>query len=149
MTLTLWPRVVIHCAARVSSAVPYVALRKANVGGTRRVLALAMVGGTDVVDMVHVSTMGFLPMVLARISLRYHVQCGANANANHNSDANRNSDAHITDTNYNTTQIRAIQRRVMLRPMASWLGVGTRRASGSPNSWYPLRLNGSDAASAW
>ena len=53
---------IIHCAARVSSAVPYAALRGANVGGTRRVLALAMGGGADEGDVVHVSTMGFLPM---------------------------------------------------------------------------------------
>ena len=52
-------RCVIHCGARVSSAIPYAALRESNVGGTRRALALALVASAD---FVHVSTMGFLPL---------------------------------------------------------------------------------------
>eukprot|EP01052_Picozoa_sp_SAG31_P010686 SAG31_NODE_592_length_13726_cov_7.188082_6_plen_916_part_00 len=50
---------VVHCGARVSAAIPYAALRAANVGGTRRALALALLGAAD---FVHVSTMGFLPL---------------------------------------------------------------------------------------
>eukprot|EP01043_Picozoa_sp_COSAG02_P017771 COSAG02_NODE_814_length_16879_cov_4.389928_3_plen_1226_part_00 len=52
-------RCVIHCGARVSSAIPYPALKESNVSGTRRALALAMMAGAD---FVHVSTMGFLPL---------------------------------------------------------------------------------------
>jgi thioester reductase-like protein len=54
-------RCVVHCGARVSSAIPYSALRETNVGGTRRALALALLGG-GTTDFVHVSTMGFLPL---------------------------------------------------------------------------------------
>jgi fatty acid CoA ligase FadD9 len=50
---------VIHCGARVSSAIPYSALKESNVSGTRRALALAMMADAD---FVHISTMGFLPL---------------------------------------------------------------------------------------
>lgn len=56
-------RGVVHCGARVSSAIPYTSLRASNVGGTRRLLALALLCEDGAkVDFVHVSTMGFLPL---------------------------------------------------------------------------------------
>jgi thioester reductase-like protein/acyl carrier protein len=51
-------RCLIHCGARVSSAMPFGALRGTNVAGTRRALALALLGDAD---FVHVSTLGFVP----------------------------------------------------------------------------------------
>ena len=54
---------VVHNAALVSYALPYVAMREPNVGGTRRVLELATLfadAGTSV-DMAYVSTLGFVP----------------------------------------------------------------------------------------
>eukprot|EP01043_Picozoa_sp_COSAG02_P092089 COSAG02_NODE_28734_length_583_cov_1.493802_1_plen_137_part_01 len=59
-------KVVLHCGARVSSAMPYRALHEANVGGTRRALSLALLGN-QATDFVHVSTMGFLPLRHAEI----------------------------------------------------------------------------------
>jgi aryl carrier-like protein len=57
---------VLHCGARVSSSMPYNALREPNVAGTRRALALALLSGggrgSYSADFVHVSTMGFLPL---------------------------------------------------------------------------------------
>eukprot|EP00435_Cladocopium_sp_Y103_P037343 s2581_g9.t2 len=50
--------VIIHCAAEVSGIRPYLALREANVMGTREVLACAWRANAKV---IHVSTMGFLP----------------------------------------------------------------------------------------
>lgn len=59
-------RYVIHCAAHVSGAAPYEALKGSNVDGTRRLLALALLGQDKDLDagveFVHVSTMGFVPM---------------------------------------------------------------------------------------
>ena len=54
---------VFHCAAHVSSVMPYAALRNANVCGTRRVLQLALLfkDAETEVDVCHVSTMGFVP----------------------------------------------------------------------------------------
>lgn len=49
---------IVHCAAEVSGVRPYMALREANVTGTRQVLACAWRANAKV---IHVSTMGFLP----------------------------------------------------------------------------------------
>ena len=61
--------VIFHCAAHVTTAHPYAAVRAANVAGTRCIVALALAARAT---LFHVSTLGFLdggsPECLAEIS---------------------------------------------------------------------------------
>ena len=66
-------RVVVHCGALVSSALPYAALKAPNVGGTCRVLQLALLAArqapaTGSVDVCFVSTLGFVPAGQAEVA---------------------------------------------------------------------------------